>query len=55
MFHVITQYKATGKRGGYTLQWRGLNKPSWCVGPNNTCTWFKFKVDAVFHCEEMNK
>ena len=49
MLRVITEYRATGIKGsrGWTLQWVGPNKPTWIVGLNNTCCWYKFKPDAV--------
>lgn len=55
MHKAITQYQATGEKGGYTLQWQGPNKPSWIVGPNNTHAWYKRKGDAVKRAEELNK
>jgi hypothetical protein len=55
MFKVITQYKATGKRGGYVLQWIGGNVPSYITGPNATCCWYKSKADAAARCEALNR
>jgi hypothetical protein len=55
MFKVITQYKATGKRGGYVLQWIGGSVPSYITGPNATCGWYKSKADAVSRCEALNR
>ena len=54
MFKVVTQYRAIGKRGGYVLQWVGSNKPSYIVGPNSTCCWYKHKKDAVYSCSVHN-
>lgn len=55
MFKAITQFKATGKRGGYTLQWQGANKPSYIIGENNTCCWYKHKKDAVRAEQQQNE
>lgn len=55
MFKAITQFKATGERGGYTLQWQGENKPSYIIGKNNTCCWYKHKADAVKAAESLNR
>lgn len=54
MFKAITQFKATGERGGYTLQWQGENKPSYICGKNNTCCWYKFKADAMQAASRLN-
>lgn len=54
MFTVRTQYSITGKRGGYTLQWMGDNKPTYIVGPKSTCCWYKHKTDALKACQTRN-
>lgn len=41
MFEVIKQ------NSGYVLQWQGQNKPSWVIGLNNICCWFKYKKHAI--------
>jgi hypothetical protein len=55
MFKAMTQYAATGVRGGYVLQWQGDNKPNYIVGPNNTCCWYKYKHDAEKAAAEQNR
>jgi hypothetical protein len=56
MFKVVTQYKATGVKGGYVLQWESLNTcPSYIVGKNKTCGWYKYKKDAVNSANNQNK
>jgi len=55
MWKAITQYRATGERGGYTLQWQGPNCPTYVIGKNNTVCWYKFKKDAVSRAAELNK
>lgn len=54
MFVAITQFKATGEKGGYTLQWQGPNKPSYICGKNNTMCWYKFKADALDAASRLN-
>ena len=59
MFRVRTQNSITGKPGkreaGYCLQWVGENKPSYIVGPQGTCCWYKYKKDAIARAQELNK
>ena len=53
---VVTEYSISGKRGGYRLQWIGIdNKPSWIVGIHGTFGWYKYKKDAVKYAEVYNR
>jgi hypothetical protein len=52
MFRVI---KSVTRSYGYCHQWVGPNCPSYIIGPQNTCHWYRYKRDAVKKAEALNK
>lgn len=53
MFKVI---KAINKTYGYVHKWIGPGKcPSYIIGPQNTCRWYRYKRDALARAEDFNK
>ena len=52
MFIVI---KSLTRKYGYSHQWVGPNCPSYVVGPQHTCHWYKYKREAIKRAEDFNK
>lgn len=51
MFKVI---KSLTRSYGYSLQWIGPDCPSYIVGPQNSCYWYRYKRDATKRLDVVN-